>query len=141
MTRGHAERGETCDIVGVGPVPVSVVRDMMDDAFLAALITRGQDVASVVHLNRKAKALQRTLLEWRDPECCVLGCTQTARLEIDHETGWAITRVTSVDDLDRLCHYHHDLKTRCGYRLAPGKGKRLFLPPGVDPPGDPPVAA
>jgi hypothetical protein len=75
-----------------------------------------------------------------------LGCGRNLGLETDHNTGWTITHSTEVDDLDPLCHYDHDLKTRFGWALEPGTGTRRLLPPdhpdhpsnrsGSDPPGD-----
>jgi len=131
LVRGKGEPGETCEIDGVGPIPVSVVDEWMDDAFVTAVLTRGEDVTNVVHLGRKFKAKQKTALQWRNPECCVQGCTNTQRLEYDHDTGWAETRTTTVDDADRLCHRDHKRKT-AGWYLAPAdaNGKRPLLPPG-----------
>jgi hypothetical protein len=34
LVRGHTEPGEVCEIVGLGPVPVAVVSQMLDDAAL-----------------------------------------------------------------------------------------------------------
>ena len=68
-------------------------------------------------------------MEFHDPQCPVLGCSSTVRLEKDHNTDWALTRKTRADDANRLCHYHHRLKSRHGYRLEPGTGKRRLLPP------------
>jgi hypothetical protein len=129
FVRGHTERGETCEIAGIGPVPVTVARELAQDAFIAAVITKGVDVATVAHLGRRPTALQRTALQWRDPECCVEGCHQTARLEIDHREDWARTKRTRLKSLDRLCDHHHDLKTRYGWRLDLGTGKRPTRPP------------
>jgi hypothetical protein len=129
FVRGHTEPGETCEIAGIGPVPVSIARELAQDAFIAAVITKGVDVVAVAHLGRRATALQRTALQWRDPECCVEGCHRTARLEIDHREDWARTKVTCLQSLDRLCGHHHQLKTRFGWKLAPGTGKRPMVPP------------
>jgi hypothetical protein len=51
------------------------------------------------------------------------------RVEIDHREDWARTRHTRLDELDHLCALHHDLKTRLGWALVPGTGKRAFVPP------------
>ena len=131
LLRGWVAEGETCEIAGIGPVPVSVAREWMADAFVAAVLTNGEEVSKVVHLGRKFKARQKTALQWRDPECCVEGCTNTRRLEYDHDTGWAKTHTTSVDDGDRLCHMDHKRKTAGWYLTAANtNGKRRLIPPG-----------
>ncbi len=130
LLRGRAIEGETCEIAGIGPVAVSVVREWMNDAFIAALLTKGEDILKVVHLGRRFTATQKTALQWLDPECCVQGCTNTLRLEYDHDTGWAATRTTTVDDADRVCHVHHERKTAGWYLAAADpRGKRPLLPP------------
>jgi hypothetical protein len=41
-----------------------------------------------------------------------------------------VTHHTRVDDADRLCHFHHALKTNFGFRLEPGNGKRRMVAAG-----------
>lgn len=131
LVRGWPAHGETCEIAGVGAVPVSVVRRMIEtaDPFLAAVVTRGVDVVNVAHLKRSATAFQRTALDWLAPQCAVEGCCATAPLQIDHTQDWAATRVTLLTQLDRLCPHHHDLKTHHRWALVAGRGKRLIVPP------------
>jgi hypothetical protein len=129
LVRGRVEGDEVCEIAGVGPIAVSVVRSWMDDAFVAALLTKGTDIRSVVHLGRRFTALQRTAQEWRDPECCVVGCHRSIRLERDHRDDWAATHQTELGSSDRLCPIHHRQKTVDGWMLEAGTGKRRFLPP------------
>ncbi len=50
LRRGYAEADETCEIAGVGPVPVATVRGMLADSFGAAIVTDGVDVYTVAHL-------------------------------------------------------------------------------------------
>jgi hypothetical protein len=126
LVRGVVRAGECSEIDGVGPVPVDVVRAMMADAFLAAVVTDGVDIRSVAHLGRSVTATQRTALYARDPECVVPGCHVRTRLEIDHVQGWAATRVTRLDELARLCHYHHALKTHEGWILRGPPGHWTF---------------
>jgi hypothetical protein len=129
--RGFPVDGETCELVGYGPVSVSAVRDLvaMGDAFVAAILTRGKGVVGVAHLGRRPNAHQRTALEWMYPACAVRGCPAQARLEFDHRIDWSMTHVTMLDTLDRLCEHHHDLKTRCGWALVKGTTKRPFVAP------------
>jgi Domain of unknown function (DUF222) len=130
LARGHTEPGDTCDIAGVGPVPVSVIDRIMasGDAFLCAVVTKGHDVISVAHLGRKPTAYQRTALDWTTPHCTVAGCDQPRR-EIDHRHDWAQTHHTLLSDLDGYCTHHHALKTRQNYQLEPGTGRRRMLAP------------
>jgi hypothetical protein len=132
LARGHTDAGEVCEIAGLGPVAVSAVRDMLStgDAFVAAIVTKGTDIASVVHLGRKPIALQRTALEWCAPTCSVLGCNQIAGRQIDHRLDWAQTLHTTFPELDPLCSHHHNLKTRENWQLVTGTGKRRIVPPG-----------
>ncbi len=73
LLRGHPVSGELAELVGFGPVAVSVIRDMIDsgDPFLTAVATKGVDVVSVAHLGRRPTAHQQTALEWLYPTCAV----------------------------------------------------------------------
>ena len=42
--RGGVELGETCEIPGVGPVPISVLHQHAEDAIWHALVTDGVDI-------------------------------------------------------------------------------------------------
>ena len=131
LLRGYPIDGEVCEIAGYGPVAVCAVRDIMHsgDAFLAAIISKGQQVLGVSHYGRKALAHQASALEWINPTCAADGCTQHARLETDHRDSWAHSKVTLLDLLDRLCEHHHALKTLHDWALVTGRGKRPFVPP------------
>jgi hypothetical protein len=131
LLRGYPVGGETCEIAGYGPVAVSAIRDMIEsqDPFLVAIATRGTDVVSVAHLGRRPNAYQQSALQWLYPTCAAQGCNALTFLEFDHRVDWAATHVTVLDLLDRLCHHHHDLKTRDGWGLVEGRGKRAFVPP------------
>jgi hypothetical protein len=130
--RGWPVGDEVCEIAGVGPVPVSAVKAMVasGDAFLAAVVTKGTDVVNVAHLGRQPTAAQRSALEWRNPTCAVSGCNASVRLEIDHRHDWADHKITLLSLLDRLCRHHHALKTRTGWALVAGTGKRAMVAPG-----------
>ncbi len=117
LLRGRPVDGETCEIAGVGPVPVATVREWMDDAFLAAVLTRGEEVQKVVHLGRRFTAAQRTALQWQDPVCARKGCSNRLRLEYDHFEDWASTHTTRVEAGKRFCPVCHGLKST-GWRVA-----------------------
>jgi Domain of unknown function (DUF222) len=107
FVRGHAEDGETCDIPGVGPIPVATARALSSDAILAAIVTKGTDVKAVAHLGRTIPARLRTALEARDPECAVPGCHVRRNLQIDHIKPFAERGPTSLSNLERYCKWHH----------------------------------
>lgn len=130
LLRGEAIAGETVDLPGYGPIPVSTAQELMRDQTWHALLTAGVAVAAVTHGQRKANSAQRTALDWTEPGCCVRGCPNPAYVEIDHVDDWARTRRTSHGVLQRLCHFHHDLKTRFGWRYEalPDGRKRAVSP-------------
>ena len=110
--RGWTEPGETCEIEGVGPVPVAVARRMASDAILKSLVTDGVDVTRISHYGRTIPPHLRTAVETRDPVCTILGCEVSRHLEIDHNIPVAAGGLTELANLGRPCHHHHDLKTR-----------------------------
>ena len=99
------------------------------DAFLAGVVTKGVDVASVFHLGRKPTAYQSTALDRTSPTCTTLGCDGTVRLETDHREDWARTKVTLLRWLERHCRSCHAKKMRAGWALVEGHGKRPLVPP------------
>ena len=134
LVRGHVEGGETCVIDGVGPVPVTTIRAMTADAFLAAIVTDSCDIRAVAHAGRQVTARQRTALIVRDPHCVVPGCVVRAGLEIDHVAPWTATHITTLDQLARLCKHHHHQKTYGGYTLTGPPGQWTWTPPATGPP-------
>jgi hypothetical protein len=134
LRRRAAEADETCEIVGVGPVPVSEVAGLLDDAFFAAVLTEGTDIRRVVHLGRQATALQRTALWVRDRAC--VHCGSLHNLEIDHVDDWSGTLRTELDKLAFLCRRCHQLKTHHRWRFIGSPGTYKLISPNDDP--DPP---
>ncbi len=133
LLRGYPLDGETCDIPGFGTTTVEVVRDMIatGDPVLKAIVTNGKNVVGVVHTRRRPNAYQKSALDWLFPTCAANGCgTRACFLETDHRQDWARTHITVLELLDRLCRYHHALKTTKGWALVDGTGKRDFVPPG-----------
>jgi hypothetical protein len=129
LVRGSAESDETCEIAGLGPIPVHVARTILGDAILKLVITKGVDVINVTHLGRSVTRAQQIALWWQQPECERLGCNRTQRLENDHREDWARTHHTRLDETSRLCPHDHDLKTHHGWALIAGTGKRPMVPP------------
>jgi hypothetical protein len=129
LRRGWIEGDETCEIRGLGPIPVRVARDLLGDAVLKLVITKGVDVANVTHLGRSATVAQQVALWWRSPACTASGCNRTQFVENDHRIEWTETKHTRLDELDPLCTHHHALKTNRRWSLIAGSGKRRMVPP------------
>lgn len=129
LVRGHTLAGETCDVAGLGPIPASAVRDLLQDAFLAVLVTKGRDVHTVAHQGRRLNAHQRTAIEWTGTRCTNGACNRTVAIQIDHRVPYNDERVTKLDNQDPLCPECHRRKTHHGWHLEPGSGPRRFLPP------------
>ncbi len=82
------------------------------DPVLKAIVTNGKKVVGVVHMRRRPNAYQKSALDWLFPTCAAKGCaTRACFLETDHREDWAHTHITVLELLDRLCRYHHRLKT------------------------------
>lgn len=131
LLRGVPIEGELCEIAGYGPVPVSVVENLLatENPFLVGILTRSQEVVGVYHHGRHPNAHQRSALDFFYPTCAVEGCSTRAGLQYDHRVDFAATKITAYDLLDRLCVHHHRKKTNEGWALIEGKGKRPFVPP------------
>jgi Domain of unknown function (DUF222)/HNH endonuclease len=129
LVRGHRKGEETCEMAGVGPIPVATARALSSDSILAAILTEGADVKAIAHLGRTIPARLRTALQARDTECAVPGCHNRHRLEIDHIEPFAEGGPTSLDNLVRLCRPHHHMKTNLGFRLFGGPRKWKWIAP------------
>jgi hypothetical protein len=128
LQRGRTVDEELCEITGLGPIPVATARELLGDAVLKLVITKGTDVVHVTHLGRAPTTAQAVALLFQQPLCTVEGCYRT-RVEIDHRIDWATTHHTRLDECDPLCHHHHAQKTRHRWALIHGTGKRAMVPP------------
>jgi len=118
LLRGHLEPGEICEIPGIGPIPVAAARRLAEDSILNVLVTNGVDVTAVAHAGRTIPASIRRAIIERDPHCVVPGCDIREGLEIDHVIPVNERGPTKLDNLARLCHWHHYLKTHQGHLLV-----------------------
>jgi hypothetical protein len=131
LLRGVPLQGELCEIAGYGPVPVSVIEDLIatESPFIIGILTKSESLLGVYHHGRHPNAHQRSALDFLQPTCAVQGCPSRAGLQYDHREDFAQTKITAFDLLDRLCGHHHRQKTHRGWALVEGRGKRAFVPP------------
>ena len=118
LRRGTVQRSELCEIDGQGPVPVDVVRHLLDDSYLNMVFTEAGDIKAVSHRGRTINQRLRTALALRDRHCVVPGCGVAYWLEIDHIISMERGGLTRLDNLALLCHHHHWKKTYEGWQLA-----------------------
>jgi hypothetical protein len=122
--------GATCEIPGIGPIPVQHARRLLGDGILTVLVRKGVDVTTVAHHGRTVPTALRRAAEARDTECGIEGCPCRDHLEIHHLEDWARTHETTLDGVVRLCPWHHDLITYSGYTLEPiGDHVYRLVPP------------
>ncbi|MBV9951702.1 MAG: DUF222 domain-containing protein [Acidimicrobiia bacterium] len=110
---GRAEPGEeTAYIAGFGPVPVSVVREVMDDAFLVGVVMQGTEVAKIKRFGRRfgEEIRDAVMIEHRF-RCSTPGCTRWARLELDHKQPYSKDGPTDHANCDPKCRPCHLKKT------------------------------
>jgi hypothetical protein len=131
LLRGHTVPGETCEIPGIGPIPVAVAQALAADSILSVLLSEGADIKVVGHLGRTIPAGLRRALEERDPVCVIPGCHNRRNLEIDHVIPLCRGGSTCLGNLCRLCWLHHRQKTFGGWRLSGGPEGWVWEPPRV----------
>jgi hypothetical protein len=130
LARGCSVEGEAVEIAGLGPVPVSVLESWAKDAYLRLILTDGIDIKAVTRQTRYVDVNQRAALVARDRDCIITGCDANQRLQIDHVEPFAGGGPTCVTNTNRMCPFHHLLKTK-GWRLAGGPGCYRLVPPGA----------
>jgi Domain of unknown function (DUF222) len=107
--RGHAHAGESSHIVGGGPIPPAVAREVARDAFLKVVLHDGVDIQRVMHVGRRIPAELRTALDLGAPSeldgvrCSEGGCDRRYGLQWDHADPIANGGVSSRDNLQLLC--------------------------------------
>ena len=115
--RGHAHDGEPCHIVGGGPIPVSLAKELGRDAFLKAVLHTGTELHTIAHFGRRYPAVLRTAFELGAPPdfngntCAAPGCDRQYHLQRDHIDPVANGGLTSYDNNQLLCPPDHRIKT------------------------------
>ena len=130
LRRGNTGPGELCEVAGVGPVWVATARELLGDSLAKLLVTSGTDVHTICNLGRSVPAKVNSALIERDERCVVPGCGATYNLERDHRViPFVAGGPTELDNLARICHHHHFLKTHEGYALEGGPGAWVWVHP------------
>jgi hypothetical protein len=125
--RGHAHPGEPCHIVGGGPIPPDVARELATDAFIKVVLHDGDNIHTVKHFGRHLTATLRTALDlgpvpqFTGRKC--VDCGSRWGLEYDHVNPVANLGPTEYANLQARCYKDHQIKTerdRQAGLLGPG---------------------
>ena len=106
-----------CHIVGGGPIPVEIARELEKDALLKVVLHDGVNIHTVAHLGRYRPAeLETALMLGKPPAfdgltCDTEGCDRRYGLEWDHVDPVANDGVTSYENVGPQCWPHHQDKT------------------------------
>ena len=115
--RGHADEGEPCHIIGGGPIPVPLAKELGRDAFLKAVLHNGTEIHTVAHFGRRYPAVLQTALDLGAPPkfngnvCAAPGCDRRYHLQRDHIDPVANGGETSYANNQPLCPPDHRIKT------------------------------
>ncbi|HET6262043.1 MAG TPA: DUF222 domain-containing protein [Chloroflexia bacterium] len=140
IERGQLQRGEICEVPGIGPVPLKAARQMLVDSKQVVVAVEGNDIRMVKGIGHSIPdKLRRAVYERCDYKCVVPGClTCYQGLNIDHTTGVKQRGPTELYNLALLCDFHHRLKTHHGYRLQHYRYRWIWMGPHDPPPEDNP---
>lgn len=114
--RGHTHDGEVCHIIGGGPIPVDVAKELSaTDAFVKAVLHDGTNVHTIKHFGRHIPATLRTALDLGpvpafDGRACV-DCGRRWGLEHDHIDPVANGGPTEYSNIQSRCWQDHQIKT------------------------------
>lgn len=132
--RGHGHPGEACHIIGGGPVPVDLAKELSRDAFVKAVLHDGVGIHTVKHFGRRFPAALRTALDlgpvpdFTGRQCA--RCGSRWKLEYDHIDPVDHRGPTSYDNIQPLCWADHQAKTREDREAGLIRGPDRRNPPG-----------
>jgi hypothetical protein len=124
LGRGDVGDGELCRTEAGDDLPVGVVHQLLDDAFVKAVVVDGNEVRTVKHFGRRIPAAVRTalhaeaMLRHGEVRCSVAGCDRTAGLQWHHVEPHARGGQTSLQNLEPRCPHDHR-REHAGLRERP----------------------
>ena len=121
-----------CEIVGIGPVWPQWVNELLPDAIVHTLVHDGVDITTYASATAIRKAV-RVAVHAHDGTCIVWSCHRNRRTQTDHRHDYANGGRGSTDNLELLCEFHHNQKTRHGARLERHDNQWHWYPPASTP--------
>jgi len=119
---------QPAELVGHGPIPAHVAREIAADAVWRRLVTDPLS-GTLLHYGRTTYTPPAGLADHvraRDLYCRFPGCRRKAAdAELDHLVAWADGGTTCEKNLDAFCKHHHKLKHHGKWRIEAHPDGRL----------------
>ena len=138
LKRGYAAPGETCEIPGIGPIPVAWIDALLPRVHAEMLIHDSTDIRAYATDTRHRTRPVELAVRVRDRTCTVPRCHHDIS-ELDHITDFHLTRDTSVTNLHGMCSSDHDDKTHRHATFRRDGTNWSWWPPNADPGTTPPM--
>ncbi len=140
LKRGYAAPGETCEIPGIGTIPVAWIETLLPDIHTEMLIHDAVDIRAYATRTRHRTRPVDLAVHVRDRDCTVPRCHRDIS-ELDHISDYADTHDTSVANVHGMCNANHDDKTYRDATFQRHDTTWQWWPPGTDPATTPPMTA
>jgi len=140
LKRGYAAPGETCEIPGIGPIPVAWINTLVPTVHTEMLIHDSIDIRAYATNTRHRTRPVDLAIRVRDRHCTVPRCHHEVS-ELDHITDYADSSDTSVTNLNGMCTTNHDDKTHRNATFFRDHTNWNWWPPDTDPTTNPPITA
>jgi Domain of unknown function (DUF222) len=129
---GSAEPRGDCRLADGEPLPLAAARRLTCDASLVRVLERDGKTLSLGRKTRTISPALRRALFMRNDTCMFPGCTQRHHTDAHHAKHWADGGETKLDNLVRLCRFHHMLVHEGGFdvRRTPRGGFTFHDPKG-----------
>ncbi len=140
LKRGYAAPGETCEIPGIGSIPIAWINQLLPQVHTELLIHDSVDIRAYATTTRHRTRPVELAVHVRDRDCVIPRCHRDPT-EFDHRTPYTDTHDTSVANGNRLCTPDHRNKTHHGSTLDRNDTHWLYWPPDTDPTTHQPLTA
>ena len=127
---GLATATETCEIVGVGPVNIDFVRQILPDALVDVLVHDLVDIKAHATMTRHQKRALESALKVRDRRCVVPGCKRRRQTPGRPPPRLRQTGPHLGQNCELLCEVHHAEKTHRGGRHRTHRHRMALVPTG-----------
>ena len=140
LKRGYRAPGETCEIPGIGTIPVAWIQQLLPDIHTEMLIHDSVDIRAYATRTRHRTRPVDLAVRVRDRDCTVPRCHRDVS-ELDHIIDFADTHDTSVVNVHGMCNANHDDKTYRDATFTRDDTNWNWWPPGTNPTTAPPMTA